>query len=190
MKKRVGILGGTFDPPHVGHLIIANEVFHALCLDEVRFMPNRVPPHKEKKSGTSIEDRIEMIKRSISDHDHFKLETIEIEREGPSYTFDTIQLLKKQEPNHEFFFIIGADMIEYLPKWYRIDELMKIIQFVGVKRPPYNEKTSYNVKLIDSPEIFLSSSILRERIRKGISCKYLVHDKVLDYIEKNRLYRT
>ena len=160
---KVGILGGTFDPPHIGHLIIADQVLHALSLDEIRFMPNYYPPHKEKQSSTTVEDRLMMIKLAISGHPHFRIETIELERKEKSYTYDTMVLLQEKEPNNEFFFIIGGDMIDYLPNWHRIDELVQIVQFVGVKRPNYASQTNYPIQYVETPEIYLSSSMIREK---------------------------
>ena len=188
--KRVGILGGTFDPPHIGHAIIANEVLQALQLDEIRFMPNHTPPHKKKTQNVSNEDRIEMLKMTIKDQPKFKLELIEQEESGISYTYETMQLLHEKESDTQFFFIIGADMIEYLPKWYRIDDLVKIIQFVGVQRPPYATETVYPVKLIDAPQIYLSSSIIREKVKQGISIQYLVAPEVESYIKEKALYES
>lgn len=186
--KKVGILGGTFDPPHIGHLVVGNEVLDALKLDEIRFMPNHVPPHKKKTSDVSDEDRVAMLKYAIEGNEYFSIEMMEIERQGTSYTYETIQLLQQREPHLDFYFIIGADMIEYLPMWHKIDELMKSIKFVGVKRPTYSEKTDYPIRMVDIPEMFISSSNIREKIKKGKTIKYLLPEKVIKYIEENDLY--
>ncbi|HZG72549.1 MAG TPA: nicotinate-nucleotide adenylyltransferase [Chondromyces sp.] len=188
MKKKVGILGGTFNPPHLGHLIIANEVLSVLELDELRFMPNHEPPHKEKKGGVSDEDRIQMIQAAIGDHPKFKLELCEMQRSGKSYTYDTIKFLKEREPEADFYFIIGGDMIEYLPNWHRIDELCELLTFVGVKRPGYSTDTPYPVHMVEVPEINLSSSLLRERMESGETVRYLLPKKVIALIKEKRLY--
>ncbi|GIN85411.1 nicotinate-nucleotide adenylyltransferase [Heyndrickxia sporothermodurans] len=188
MKKRVGILGGTFDPPHIGHLVMANEVQQSLNLDEIRFMPNQIPPHKKRKNIATNEDRKAMISMSIADHPHFVMELIEFEREGPSFTYDTICLLKQREPDNEFYFIIGADMIEYLPKWYNIEMLCKMIQFIGVNRPGHSNKTNYPVIQIEIPDINISSTVIREKIQENLSIKYLVMDEVMEYIKEHNLY--
>lgn len=188
--KKIGILGGTFNPPHIGHLIIANEVLDALELDEVRFMPNHVPPHKEKTEEVTDLDRMAMLEDAIAGHPSFYIEGIEIERKGTSYTHDTIKLLKEREPNSEFFFIIGADMIEYLPNWHRIDELVELVQFVGVKRPGYNEKTEYPITMVQVPQMFISSSMIRRKLRTGKTVKYLLADSVAKYIKGNDLYES
>ncbi|OZI13108.1 nicotinic acid mononucleotide adenylyltransferase [Bacillaceae bacterium SAS-127] len=188
MRRKVGLLGGTFNPPHVGHLIIANEVLEALELDEVRFMPNKTPPHKQMDEGVSEEDRVRMLSVAIDHHPKFRLELIEMERDGKSYTYDTIRLLKEREPETDFYFIIGGDMIEYLPKWYKVDELCQLVTFVGVKRPSYSTETPYPVRSIDTPEIHLSSSLLRQKAAMNGTLKYLLPEKVIAYIKENQLY--
>lgn len=185
--KKIGILGGTFNPPHIGHLIIANEVREQLQLDEVRFMPNNIPPHKAKTS-TSNQERFDMLKLAIGTNPYFSIDTIEWERSGASYTIDTIKLLKERDVDSEIYFIIGADMIEYLPKWKQIDELIQLVRFIGVKRPGYSTETSFPVALVEVPEIAVSSSWVRKKINDGKTIKYLVPDAVKLYIEENQLY--
>lgn len=188
--KKIGILGGTFDPPHNGHLIIANEVLSELQLDEIWFMPNQEPPHKKKSESVKNEDRLQMIKQAIAGNNAFRIETIELEREGPSYTVDTMKIINEQYPNHQFYFIIGADMIEYLPKWHNIDELVKLVQFVGVERPDYSHQTDYPVLYVDVPAIEVSSSMIRDRLKMGKTVRYLLPDSVIQYIEEKHLYGT
>src|SRR5690625_2398237 len=155
--KRVGILGGTFDPPHLGHLIIAEEVRQALELDEVWFIPSYTPPHKDDAKA-SPEDRVRMVELAIKSNPDFKVNTIELERRGNSYTFDTITLLKDIHPSVGFYFIIGADMVEYLPKWHKIDELIRLVHFVGVKRSGYKLVSAFPIANIDVPIIEISST--------------------------------
>ncbi|MCM3788496.1 nicotinate-nucleotide adenylyltransferase [Domibacillus indicus] len=186
--KKVGILGGTFNPPHVGHLIAANEALHALDLDEIRFMPNSLPPHKKLAGHVDDEHRLRMTELAIEGNDCFRIETIEIQRAGVSYTIDTMRELIKREPEKSFYFIIGADMIEYLPKWRDIDELSRLVTFVGVKRPGYSTETPYPVLLIDTPEIHLSSTVLREKAASNKTLHYLMPETVIRYIKENGLY--
>jgi len=188
--KKVGILGGTFDPPHYGHLLIANEVLSTLQLDEIWFMPNQEPPHKKKSESIKNEDRLRMLDLAISGNAAFRVETIELHRQGPSYTVDTMKMINEQYPNHQFFFIIGADMIEYLPKWHKIDELIKLVQFVGVERPSYSSQTDYPVLYVDVPALDVSSSMIRERVKNGKTVRYLMPDSVIQYIEEKHLYGT
>jgi nicotinate-nucleotide adenylyltransferase len=185
---KIGILGGTFDPPHFGHLIIANEVLFRLNLDEVWFMPNQQPPHKLKTSTTTNENRTEMLNRAIANQPHFKLEPIEFNRVGPSYSIDTIRILKARNPDYRFYFIIGADMIEYLPKWHKIDELIELVQFVGVKRPGYSEHTDYPIMYVETPLIEISSKMIRNRIQKKEPIHFFLPDEVREYIKENTLY--
>jgi len=187
---KVGILGGTFDPPHYGHLLIANEVLSTLQLDEIWFMPNQEPPHKKKSDSIKNEDRLKMLELAICGNTAFRVETIELHRQGPSYTVDTMKMINDQYSDHQFFFIIGADMIEYLPKWYKIDELIKLVQFVGVKRPTYNSQTDYPVLCIDVPALEVSSSMIRDRVKNGKTIRYLLPDPVIQYIEEKHLYGT
>lgn len=187
--KRVGILGGTFDPPHYGHLLIADDVRTELKLDEIWFMPNYIPPHKDKQV-TDHTHRVNMLYAAIANQPHFRVETIELERKERSYTYDTIVLLKQRYPDTMFYFIIGGDMVEYLPNWYRIDELVQLMQFVGVKRPGYSLCTPYPIIEVDVPTFAVSSSLIRERIQSGKSVTYLLPEAVQLYIKENRLYET
>ncbi|TWT08276.1 nicotinate-nucleotide adenylyltransferase [Planococcus sp. CPCC 101016] len=185
--KKVGILGGTFNPPHLGHLIMANEAYYAAELDEVRFMPNYIAPHKDV-AGATAQQRMKMTELAVSGYPQFSVEDFEIKSGGVSYSFDTLTNLTEKEPGTEFYFIIGGDMVEGLPSWYRIDELMKLIRFIGVKRPGYNTETPYPVMMIDSPELLLSSTMLRERAAIDRPLTFLVPEKVEAYIRKERLY--
>ncbi|MBB5324783.1 nicotinate-nucleotide adenylyltransferase [Anoxybacillus tepidamans] len=188
--KKIGIFGGTFDPPHNGHLLMANEVLHALSLSEIWFMPNHIPPHKQHEQITNSDDRLHMLELAIADHPYFKIETIELKRSGPSYTYDTMRQLKALYPKYEFYFIIGADMVEYLPHWYCIDQLVHLVTFVGVKRPGFSLHTSYSIVEVEIPEFAVSSSLIRERVKQGKSIRYLVPECVRQYIERKRLYGT
>lgn len=185
--KSIGILGGTFDPPHIGHFIIADEVKHALQLDEIWFIPTNEPPHK-KEATSNNEHRVAMLKRVITSIDYFHLNVIEMERVGKSYTIDTIKLLKERYPNTKFHFIIGADMVEYLPKWHKIDELMTLVEFVGVRRPNYSLQTDYPIIEVKVPQIDISSTCLKERIKKNQPFKYFVPESIYQYVKDERIY--
>jgi nicotinate-nucleotide adenylyltransferase len=131
-----------------------------------------------------------MLELSIKGNEAFKIEKIELERSGPSFTVDTMRILNEMYPNHQFYFIIGADMIEYLPKWHKIDELIELVQFVGVKRPEYSLKTDYPITYVDVPAIDVSSSMIRKRVQQGMTVRYLLPDPVIDFIRENHLYGT
>ncbi|MGN7476720.1 nicotinate-nucleotide adenylyltransferase [Solibacillus silvestris] len=187
--KKVGLFGGTFNPPHIGHLIMANEVYAALDLAEVRFMPNAKPPHKDISASATNLQRLLMVELAIADIPYFKAETFEIERGGVSYTFDTMQAMREREPNTEFYFIIGGDMIDTLHTWHRIDELMELVTFVGVKRPGTEAESPYNVQMVEAPEINLSSTFIRDRLQqKKAPLHFLLPSAVEHYIRKEGLY--
>ena len=188
--KKIGILGGTFNPPHTGHLVIANEVLHALGLDKVWFMPNKVPPHKSIDSSVSNSDRLAMLHLAVDDNPDFRIETVELDRNGPSYTYDTIRILKDMYKDDEFYFIIGGDMVEYLPKWHAIDQLLELVKFVGVSRPSFKDQSEYDILYAATPQIDISSSMIRERVKAGESIRYLLPDPVREYIEEHKLYGT
>jgi len=188
--KKIGILGGTFNPPHHGHLLIAYEVLNKAGLDEIWFMPNQEPPHKAKSLVVTNQDRLNMLSLATKGHPNFNIQTIELERQGRSYTYDTMQLLTKSYSEHQFYFIIGADMIEYLPKWYKIDELLELVTFIGVRRPSYSHETTYPVQYVDVPSMDVSSSMIRERLKEGKTVRYLLPDQVIEYIKEKQLYGT
>ncbi|WLV23625.1 nicotinate-nucleotide adenylyltransferase [Aciduricibacillus chroicocephali] len=187
--KKVGILGGTFDPPHNGHLLAAEQVRTALQLDEIWFLPAGMPPHK-KSTATPAPMRLRMTELAIQSNCHFKVNGIELERSGPSYTIDTMKELKRNHPDSQFYFIIGADMIAYLPKWHKIDELSRLIEFAGVNRSGYSVETVYPVHLVNIPAFDISSTLVRKRIKEGMSVKYMVPDQVIQFIKEHQLYES
>jgi len=187
IKQKIGILGGTFDPPHIAHLIIANDVKHKLGLDEIWFIPTNQPPHKQKTT-TSNEHRYHMLKRAINDVEYFKVNPIEFERSGRSYTIDTISALQSSYPTADFFFLIGADMVEYLPNWHQINELIEKVQFVGLNRPGFDLETTYPILKVDVPYMEISSTDVRQRLKKGQPVTFLLPHHVLAYIREYELY--
>ncbi|PIO83221.1 nicotinate-nucleotide adenylyltransferase [Loigolactobacillus backii] len=187
--KQVGIMGGTFNPPHIGHLIMAQTVGTQLGLEKIYFMPDANPPHEHPKNAISADHRVAMVKRAITGNPLFDIELAEVKRGGISYTYDTMSNLKQQHPDTDYYFIIGADMVNDLPHWHRIDELLELVQFVGVKRPDFQVHSQYPVLWVDAPSLDVSSSMIRKRLACGLSIRYLVPDEVLDYIEREGLYR-
>lgn len=186
--RKVGILGGTFNPPHTGHLVIANEVLNAYELDKIWFMPNQVPPHKSVASPVSNEDRLAMLELAIMDNPNFSVETVELDRSGPSYTYETMKILKDMYKDIDFYFIIGGDMVEYLPKWREIDQLLEMVKFIGVSRPYYEDHSEYDILYAKTPQMDISSSMIRERVKAGESIRYLLPEPVRAYIEEHGLY--
>lgn len=185
--RRIGILGGTFDPPHIGHLIIAEEVRIALQLEEIWFIPTHVPPHKQS-TITSSKDRLNMLKCATADNPAFKVKDLEMNRSGKSYTYDTMAILKKENEQTDFYFIIGGDMVEYLPHWHRIDDLLKLVTFVGIKRNTFQLETDYPIIEIDVPIIDVSATFIRDRLKQKKSVNYFIQPSVYSYIKKERLY--
>lgn len=185
--RKIGILGGTFDPPHYGHLLIAEEVRLALELDEVWFIPTYQPPHKEN-TRSSVGDRIAMLNIATEPYEDFKVNLIEIEREGKSYTYDTMRELTERFPNDQFYFIIGADMVETLSSWYKIDSLLELVTFVVTNRHGYNLSTSYPVLKVEIPMFDVSSTLIRKRIKQRQTVRFLLPDSVYAYIKEKRLY--
>lgn len=188
-RKQVGILGGNFNPIHNAHLVVADQVRQQLGLDHVFLMPEFKPPHVDTKETIEESHRLNMLKLAIEEVDGLEIETCELERKGKSYTFNTMKALTEQNPNVDYYFIIGADMVAYLPKWYRIDELVEMVQFVGVQRPKFKAGTSYPVIWVDIPLMDISSSMIRDFIKKGRKPNYLLPQSVLTYIENEGLYK-
>ncbi|MFC4356077.1 nicotinate-nucleotide adenylyltransferase [Chryseomicrobium palamuruense] len=188
MKQRIGILGGTFNPPHYGHLLIANEVKQQLALDELVFLPNALSPFKQIDQRVNDTQRVEMLSLALSELPESRIETLELSRGGISYTYDTMVELSENYPNSEIFFIIGADQVEKLSAWYRIDELIKLVTLVAVPRPGYKLFTSYDVQQVMIPMLDVSSTELRKRLANRKTVKFLMPDSVATYCEVNRLY--
>ena len=186
--KKVGILGGTFNPPHIGHLLIGSEVRDALNLDEVRLMPTAVPPHKESSGSATARQRLRMVELAIKGIEGLTASSFEVERGGVSYTYDSLKELTLLEPFVDFHFIIGGDMIDILPTWHRIEELMDLVKFVGINRPGYTGTTNYPVTLVNIPQIDLSSSLIRQRFVDGNTVQVLVPKAVELFIRQEGLY--
>ena len=187
-RKQVGILGGTFNPVHLAHLITADQVGRSLGLEKVYLMPSNQPPHVDEKKTLPAQHRVAMLELAVEDNPLLAVETIELEREGKSYTYETIKLLKERHPDTDYFFIIGGDMVEYLPKWYKIDELMELVNFVAVKRPGYIQESPYPIIWIDTPLLEISSTNLRKKIAQGCSVNYFLPANVIHYIQEKGLY--
>ena len=196
---RVGIFGGTFDPIHLGHLIVAEEVRIRLKLLKIIFIPAG-NPWLRQDPVTPARHRLEMVRLAIKSNPFFELSDLEVERPGPTYTVDTlIELREKFGPEVEFYFIIGPDALAELPRWKSPEQLIKLCQLVGVRRPGAREPEldeleraipglSSRLIFVDEPQIGISSTEIRERVAQGLSIRYLVPDEVQDYIYRHKLY--
>ncbi|MFC1704612.1 nicotinate-nucleotide adenylyltransferase [Candidatus Omnitrophota bacterium] len=189
--KRIAIFGGTFNPIHLGHLMIAEQVSARLGLSKVIFIPSYTPPHKTKKKLASAQDRLAMVKKAIVSNPLFEVSDIEIKRKGKSYTIDTIRQLKKRlKKRTRLLFIIGADSLSELKDWKDIRDIFTMVTFIVVNRPGFAfRKSLQNSVALETPGIEVSSSQIRSNISKGISVRYFVPEKVRDYIIKKGLYK-
>ncbi|MDT2764237.1 nicotinate-nucleotide adenylyltransferase [Enterococcus asini] len=187
-RRQVGILGGNFNPVHQTHLILADQVGRLLGLDQVYLMPEFLPPHVDEKSTIASEHRLAMLQLAVADNPLLAIEPIELQRKGKSYTYETMKELRQLHPDTDFYFIIGGDMVAYLPKWYKVDELMQLVQFVGVRRPGYPEVSDYPLMWVDVPLMDLSSTMIRQKVAQGCSIRYFVPEAVRAYIEEKGLY--
>lgn len=196
---RMGIMGGTFDPIHNGHLVAAEAAFDELDLDVVAFMPAGSPAFKQDKQVTAGEDRYAMTLLATSDNPHFIATRFEVDRDGITYTADTLERLRSAYPsNVEFYFITGADAIAEVVTWRDAGTIARLAHLVGATRPGYDlasaqrafEQCSYefDVTYLEVPALAISSSYLRDRVRAGLSLRYLTPDPVTGYIHKHKLY--
>ena len=189
---RIGVMGGTFDPIHHGHLVAASEVAHSFGLDEVIFVPTGEP---WQKSGVSpSEHRYLMTVIATASNPSFTVSRVDIDRHGPTYTIDTLRDLKTQRPDAEFFFITGADAVAQILSWRDHDELWDLAHFVAVSRPGHVLSTDGlppgDVSQLEVPALAISSTDCRSRVREGDPVWYLVPDGVVQYIAKHHLYRS
>lgn len=201
MSQRIGLMGGTFDPIHLAHLHIAEEAREAFGLDKVLFIPAAQPPHKQGRKIASAAQRIKMVELAIAGNGHFSLDLLEMERQGPSYSWLTVQeLQEKLGREAELYFITGSDSINDLPTWSHPKELVGACQFIGTTRPevPFDEELLLNffgpelrrhIHELAVPRMEISSTLIRERVASGQSIRYLVPASVADYIEKEGLYK-
>jgi len=194
----IGILGGTFDPVHAGHLIIAEEARVKLGLNKVLFVPAGQPWLKLDRGITPMIHRVEMVRCAISTNPYFELCTLEVERPGLSYTVDTISELQKQLGNEaSFFFILGCDTLADLPLWKEPNKLVQLCHFVVVPRLGSRDFEHLELSIpglvdkviqLDAPVIEISSSEVRQRVAKGLSIRYMVPDEVEEYIIEGKIY--
>lgn len=189
---RVGIMGGTFDPIHHGHLVAASEVAELFALDEVIFVPTGAPWQKEDRDVSPAEHRYLMTVIATASNPRFWVSRVDIDRPGPTYTVDTIRDIGALHPGADLYFITGADALAQILSWKDASEALKLAHFVGVTRPGYELSDAHlptdAVELVDVPAMAISSSAVRERVRGGHPVWYLVPDGVVQYIAKHRLY--
>jgi len=198
--KRLGLLGGTFDPPHYGHLLVAQEVAWRLQLQCVLFLPARQNPLKQGAPSSEAEDRCEMVARAIADNPLFQLSRLDIDRPPPSYTVDLLQSLQASDRRTELFFLVGADILPELPKWRAPEEVLRLARLVVVNRPgsPFPNLDELELALpgareradvVRIPGVDISAADLRARVRSDQPIRYLTPPAVEQYVREKRLYQ-
>ncbi len=198
-KIKIGIMGGTFNPIHYGHLILAENSYNQFKLNKVLFMPVGIPPHKENHGIVSALDRMNMINLAISDNSHFEVSDFEVKREGTTYTARTLELLVKENQNYEYYFIVGADSLFYMDKWLEPETIFRLSKIIVANRnhsldslidsKMLSLKNEFNAEIfkLDTPCIDISSNEIRNRVKNN-TIKYLVPDSVKEYIYEKKLY--
>jgi nicotinate-nucleotide adenylyltransferase len=192
-RFNIGLLGGTFDPPHLAHLVLAQTALDELKLDEVWFIPAFRPPHKRGETISSFAHRLQMLRLAVRGNKHFKVLTIEKEKGGLSYTVETLPLLRQKHPHAHFFLLLGSDNLSELSTWKEPEKVFSMAQPVFAHRPLTEEKLPVwleHAVWLSNPRIEISATDLRKRIRAGRSIRYLVPEGVGRYIRKKGLYRT
>ncbi|WP_312811388.1 nicotinate-nucleotide adenylyltransferase [Sedimentibacter sp.] len=200
INRKVGIMGGSFNPIHQGHLVVANEVLNIYNFDKIIFVPAGIPPHKNGLK-TNPWDRYIMTQIATVSNDRFAVSDIEVKRTGKSYTLETLIQFQEMYTDTEFYFITGTDAIIDIPNWHEPEKLLSLCKFIAVSRPGIDKeiiekkikeiKDTLNghIELMQVPMLQISSTDIRERIKKGVSAKYLLPETVEQYIIKNNLYR-
>ena len=198
-RTQIGLFGGTFDPPHLGHLILASEAFSQLDLDRLLWILTPEPPHKQDQFITSIEHRLAMVQLAIQDNPIFELSRVELDRPGPHYTLDTVELVTQQYPDADITPIIGGDSLRDLPKWHEPGKLVQACHWVGVMRRSGEQENlealemqvpgiSSKVHYVDAPLLEIASREIRIRIADGKPFRYYLHPAVYEYIVEHHLY--
>ena len=199
---KIGIMGGTFDPIHIGHLLLGEFAYEDFGLDEIWFLPNGNPPHKETAdTGTSLEHRIEMIRKAIEGVPHFRLNLHEANTEEHSYTYRTMQEVNEMLPEHEFYFILGADSLFSIEQWKYFREIFPTCTILAAMRDDKDaremqrqilyltEKYGARIRLLQAPLLEISSTVIRDRASRDLGVRYMVPDSVAEYIRTNHLYK-
>ncbi|GGP42624.1 nicotinate-nucleotide adenylyltransferase [Saccharothrix coeruleofusca] len=191
-NRRIGVMGGTFDPVHHGHLVAASEVQARFDLEEVVFVPTGQPWQKSEREVSAAEDRYLMTVIATASNPRFSVSRVDVDRDGPTYTVDTLTDLKALHPDADLFFITGADALEQILSWRRAERVFDLAHFIGVTRPGYELNGAHlppgAVSLVEVPAMAISSTAVRARTAAGLPIWYLVPDGVVQYISKRRLY--
>jgi nicotinate-nucleotide adenylyltransferase len=188
--KKIGLLGGTFDPIHIGHLLMARTALETMELDRVIFIPSCVPPHKKSPTLFSAKDRLKMVRLAIKANPSFAVSNFEIRKGGRSYSVDTVRHFRDILPEAKLYFIVGGDAVKELDTWKDITEIKTMCSFISVNRPGYpRDEARLEYHAVTMNGIEMSSTEIRKRILQGKTVQYLVPDSVLRYIKRHRLYK-
>ena len=195
---RVGILGGAFNPPHIGHLVCAQEALLKHELDLVTFVPVGQPPHREIEQDPGADARLEMCERAVAEDPRFQASRVELDRDGPSYMVDTLRAMREESPEDELFLILGGDQAGMLATWREPEEVLSLAQLVVAPRTGWSREASavkisglrgsHSARYFDMPRVDVSSTLVRRRTAQGKPIRYLVPDRVAEYITSNGLY--
>jgi nicotinate-nucleotide adenylyltransferase len=199
MAQRIGIFGGTFDPPHLGHLILASEARTQLLLDRLLWVLTSLPPHKLEQPISPLEDRLAMLKLALKDEPGFELSSVDMDRPGPQFTLDTLHLLARQNPDSDLILLIGGDSLHDLPTWHQPEKIIDACHQIGVIRRPGDSidlsalerqihGITEKVRFVDAPLLEIASHEIRERASEGKPYRYYLLPLVYDYIIKHKLY--
>ena len=191
---RIGILGGTFDPPHIGHLVIAEQARDQLCLDVVIFVPAYLPPHKMKGASADAKQRLAMTRMATKNSPNFRVSPVELKRKGVSYTIDTINALREQYPSAKLFVIMGGDNFRQFDTWKSATHIRDMATIVVYERSGVRSKNEHirqkHLIVLKGAVLDISSTIIRQRVHRGESIQYLVPSAVHSYIRANKLYQS
>jgi nicotinate-nucleotide adenylyltransferase len=187
---KIGILGGTFNPIHIGHLILAEEAREKIGLDKIVFVPAYLPPHKDNSDIAKAAARLEMARLATKGNKNFVVSDVEIKRNGRSYTIDTIREFKTKYPHDDLYFIIGSDLLKYLAEWKDLNEIIKMVKFIAATRPGYPlEKLPSYISTVAIRAVDVSGFEIRQAVRENKSFRYLIPEAVYRYIIKKGLYK-
>jgi nicotinate-nucleotide adenylyltransferase len=199
-KPRLGIMGGTFDPIHYGHLVAAEMARDKFNLSKVLFIPSKTPPHKDRRDISAADLRFEMLNLALEDNTAFDLSALEFEREGPSYTVDTLRILRRTYPDHELYFITGTDALREIFSWREADKILMMTEFIGAARPGFDAsdfllqvqqehpEIQGRIHHLEVPALAISSTDIRARVKRGYPIRYLLPEQVRHFILKHGLY--
>ncbi len=191
--RKIGIFGGTFNPPHIAHLMAAEGVRDQLKLDRVIFVPAAIPPHKQKENIVQVKHRLEMVRLAIKGNRYFEISDVELHRKGPSYTIDTVREMRRSYPHDELLFIMGIDLLTDFDTWKEPDRILDECRLVAMNRPGFDlavvdKDLLLRVELVNVPSVDISSTNIRRRVKSGRSIRYLVTQDVEEYIRRNSIY--